>query len=278
VSGSRRSGPTREWVSFEDPVDDGRRWQIDVTFLSSHWQCIFGHGCQGVFTEKAPELAQGCCSYGAHFSDRKDRDHVVRAAKELSDDEWQFAKTARKKGIYAKCGKDEDGRTEWRTRLVDDACIFLNRPGFPTGPGCALHQHAMRTGKHHSDVKPEVCWQLPLRRVDEEQDDGTVISTLSEFGRDGWGEGGDDFAWWCTEAPEAFTGAQPVYESMGEELRKMLGDELHRQVVEYLQQRERAEPPPVLHPSEAPVRFTTKAQRAQPNGRSRRPKRARRGR
>ena len=79
-----------------------------------------------------------------------------------------------------------------------------------------------------------MCWQVPLRRIDDEQDDGTVISTLTEFGRDGWGEGGDDFAWWCTEAPEAFIGASPVYESMEVELRKMLGKKLHRQVVEYL--------------------------------------------
>jgi hypothetical protein len=187
-------GPNREWVSFDDPDEDGRRWQIDVTFLLSSWQCIFGCGCQGVLTEKAPEMVQGCCSYGAHFSDRKDRDHVVRVAKQLTDDDWEFRAQGRKKGIYAKAGKDEDGKTEWRTRLVDDACIFLNRPGFSGGPGCALHLHALRTGVHHSTVKPEVCWQLPLRRIDEEQEDGTVVSTLTEFAREGWGEGGDDFA------------------------------------------------------------------------------------
>ena len=66
---------------------------------------------------------------------------------ELTDDEWQFAKSGRKKGIYAKAGKDDDGKHEWRTRLVDDACIFLNRPGFAGGPGCALHLHAHRTGQ-----------------------------------------------------------------------------------------------------------------------------------
>ena len=64
-------GPTREWVTFDDPKEEGRRWQIDVTFLLSSWECIFGCGCQGVLTEPAPELVQGCCSYGAHFSDRR---------------------------------------------------------------------------------------------------------------------------------------------------------------------------------------------------------------
>ncbi len=269
VSASRsRSGPVREWVTFEDPEDEGRRWQIDVTFLTSHWECIFGRGCQGVLTEPAPEMVQGCWSYGAHFSNRKDRDRVVRAARELSDDEWQYARAGRAKGVYAKCGKDEEGRIEWRTRLVDDACIFLNRPGFVAGPGCALHQHAMRTGRHHSDLKPDVCWQLPLRCVDEEQEDGTVVSRLSEFGRDGWGEGGAEFAWWCTEAPEAFTGREPVYRSMGEELRKMLGSEaLYDQVVTYLAQRAGAKPPPAPHPSEASVQFTRR--RPGTNGSSR---------
>jgi hypothetical protein len=249
----------REWVTFPDPKEKGRRWQIDVTFLLSNWQCIFGQGCQGVLTERAPELELGCCSYGAHFSDRNDRDLVVRAAHDLRDDEWQFAKVGRKKGIYAKAGKDDDGVVEWRTRLVDDACIFLNRTGFGTGPGCALHVHAMRTGTHHSELKPEVCWQLPLRRLDEEQEDGSVVSTLTEFGREGWGEGGQDFAWWCTEAPAAFSGAEPVYRSMGAELRKMLGKRLHRAVVEYLDARyDDRDVPPVEHPASVPVKITRK--------------------
>ncbi len=246
-------GPTREWVSFDDPKEEGRRWQIDVTFLLSSWQCIFGSGCQGVLDQPTPELVRGCCSYGAHFSDKADRDHVVEVAKDLDADEWQFARVGEKKGIYAKVGKDEDGKPEWRTRLVDDACIFLNRPGFPAGPGCALHIHAARTGKHHSETKPEVCWQLPLRRIDEEQEDGTVISTLTEFGREGWGEGGDDFAWWCTEAPEAFTGKAPVYLELEPELRIMLGKKLHRQVKEYLETRRVAQPAPVTHPAQRPV-------------------------
>ncbi len=249
----------REWVTFPDPKEKGRRWQIDVTFLLSNWQCIFGCGCQGVLTERAPELVLGCCSYGAHFSDRDDRDRVVRVARELRDDEWQFAKVGRKKGVFKKAGKDDDGVMEWQTRIVDDACIFLNRDGFAAGAGCAIHVHGLRTGTHHSELKPEVCWQVPLRRLDEEQEDGTVISTLTEFGREGWGEGGQDFAWWCTEAPEAFTGAEPVYRSMDAELRKMLGKRLHRAVVEYLDARyEDRDLPPVAHPAAVPVKLTKK--------------------
>ena len=246
-------GPAREWVTFDDPKEEGRRWQVDVTFLLSSWSCIFGCGCQGVLEERTPELVRGCCSYGAHFSDKKDRDHVAKLAKKLDADIWQFASVGHKKGIYANIGKDEDGKTEWRTRLVDGACLFLNRPDFERGPGCALHVYAMETGQHHSDTKPEVCWQLPLRRIDEEQEDGSVISTLTEFARDGWGEGGDDFAWWCTEAPEAFTGGAPVYVDLAEELKRMLGSGLYEEVRAYLDERRASQPPPVRHPAEQPV-------------------------
>ena len=59
-----------EWLSFEDPEEE-RTWLFDVTFLLSRWTCIFGSGCEGVLTEPAPEMVQGCCSYGAHFTGRR---------------------------------------------------------------------------------------------------------------------------------------------------------------------------------------------------------------
>jgi hypothetical protein len=122
-----------------------------------------------------------------------------------------------------------------------------------------LHLHALNRGKHFSEYKPEVCWQVPLRRIDDEQDDGSVISRLTEFGRDGWGEAGEDFGWWCTEQAAAFTGAA-VYRSMSVELRKMLGKRLHKQVVAYLEQRREAAGalPPVTHPAEVPVKLSRK--------------------
>src|SRR5215831_14769357 len=64
-----------EWISFEDP-DEERTWVFDLTFLTSPWTCIFGRGCPGVLTGPAPELVQGCCSYGAHFTGNADRKRV----------------------------------------------------------------------------------------------------------------------------------------------------------------------------------------------------------
>jgi hypothetical protein len=246
------TGPTREWVTIPIAGKERRRWEVDVTFMTSSWSCLFGQGCPGVLTEPAPELVHGCCSYGAHASDKKDKRHVEKMADKLTADEWQYKDRGMQRGVWKDIGKGE-----WRTRLVDGACIFLNRPGFETGPGCALHQHAVNTGVHFSQTKPTVCWQLPLRAWDREEDDGSITQVLTEFGRDGWGEGGEEFAWWCTEAPEAFKGAEPVYKSMEAELRLMLGDGIYEELAKYLDQRLTASTSPVRHPAEFPVQFTS---------------------
>ncbi|MGH8976454.1 MAG: hypothetical protein ACRDV7_00155 [Acidimicrobiia bacterium] len=239
---------TREWITVPIPGKEKRQWQIDVTFLASSYRCIFGQGCPGVLTEPAPELVQGCCSYGAHASDKKDLRKIEKLAEQLTDDEWQFRKVGLKRGVWKAVEKDD-----WRTRLVDGACVFLNRPGFATGPGCALHQHAVNEGKHFSETKPTVCWQLPLRAIDRDEEDESMTTILTEFGRDGWGEGGEEFCWWCTEAKEAFTAAEPVYKTMESELRLMLGDDVYEQVAKYLDARFAAGSPPLPHPAEVSV-------------------------
>ena len=118
-------------------------------------------GCQGVLTGPAPEMAQGCCSYGAHFTNDEDLARVKAAAKTLTPDQWQFAAKGRRGGV-ARRGAGGVAVT----KMVEGACIFLNRPGFPGGPGCALHRAALERGPDPMDLKPDVCWQLPLRRED----------------------------------------------------------------------------------------------------------------
>ena len=227
-----------EWVSIDHP-DEERTWLFDVTFLASRWTCIYGRGCQGVLTEPAPELVHGCCSYGAHMVDEDDVRRLEAHAATLGPDEWQFAARGRKAVVKT----NKHGETI--TRLVDGACIFLNRPGFPAGPGCALHQAALARGRHPLEMKPEVCWQLPLRREDQVADDGHVASTVGQWDRRHWGAGGEEFAWWCTEAPEAFHGATPVYVEMAAELTAMAGERVYRMLAAYLE-KERGVPLP--HP------------------------------
>jgi hypothetical protein len=225
-----------EWVSFEDP-DEKRTWRFDVTFLSSRWQCIYGRGCQGTLTTRAPERAEGCCSYGAHFTDDADRQRVKAAAKTLTPEQWQFAAEARRGGTLRR-GTGNAGAT----RTVKGACIFLNRPGFPGGPGCALHRAALERGQAPMELKPDVCWQLPLRRDDTTNPDGSVISNVSQWERQHWGEGGTEFAWWCTEAPEAFGGTEPVWHSLRAELSAMTGPGVYQMLISYLEAREKSGP------------------------------------
>lgn len=231
-----------EWVSFEDPHEQ-RHWRFDVTFLVSRWQCIFGRGCQGVLTAPAPELVEGCCSYGAHFVDQDDVARVQAAARQLRPDQWQFQVRARHGGTIRR----RSGQAS-TTRLVDGACIFLNRPGFPGGPGCALHRAALEQGGRPMDLKPDVCWQLPLRRDEAADGEGHVTTTITQWDRRHWGGGGAEFHWWCTEAPEAFAGKDPVWRSMAAELIALIGPSVYLKVVAYFDGRAAAGVP-LPHPT-----------------------------
>ena len=223
---------SHEYVSFEDPKEE-RTWIFDVTFLTSNWTCIFGRGCPGVLTAPADELEQGCCSYGAHLVDENDATEVKAAAERLDDTQWQFRQVARREG--GPIHTDDDGTAT--TRIVDDACIFLNRPGFAGGAGCALHRAAIDAGERPLDWKPDVCWQLPLRRVDQTDDDGHVNSTLREWKRRDWGEGGHEFHWWCTDAPDAFVGHRPVHAELQDEIVELVGQWAYDQLVDYVARR-----------------------------------------
>ncbi|MEN3358633.1 MAG: hypothetical protein V7637_2615 [Mycobacteriales bacterium] len=221
----------REWVEFVDPADAEHLIRADLSWLCSRWTCVFGRGCHGILADRPDD---GCCSHGAFFSDTADEKRVTQAARELTPETWQYAKKA-KRGITVRDSVGDDDRRR-RTRTVDGACIFLNRPGFAGGEGCALHALALRTGRHPLETKPDVCWQLPIRREQDWVDraDGTrvLVSSVTEFDRRSWGEGGHDLHWWCTSSPDAHVGGEPLYISYGPELAALLGqpayDELAR--------------------------------------------------
>jgi hypothetical protein len=219
-----------EWLSFEDP-DEDRTWVFDVTFLMSSWTCIYGHGCQGVLTGPAEDLVQGCCSYGAHFIDDADVAAVTEAAQRLTSRQWQFRAKGKRGGFTA----TEDGART--TRIVEGACIFLNRPGFAGGAGCALHIGALEAGERPLDWKPDVCWQLPLRLEEKTDEHGHVTSFLREWKRRDWGEGGLEFHWWCTDAPDAFRGNKPVYRYLRDEIVELVGLRVYEMLVQELKSR-----------------------------------------
>lgn len=226
-------------MSFETPE---RTWLIDITFLASRWQCIWDTGCPGVHDVPTPELAHGCCSYGAHFADTADRDRVRSVATALTPEQWQHRRSV-DEAIVA----DSDEADTWTTAVVDGACVFLNRRGFAGGRGCALHRGALETQTSVIEAKPEVCWQLPLRLEHHEDENGHLVSTLRQWrGRD-WGEAGADFAWWCTEHPLAFVGSDTVADRLADEIIALVGPEIHARIVRHLTRRAGATPVP--HPA-----------------------------
>jgi hypothetical protein len=209
----------RAFVEFPDPDDADQVYRCDLTWLTSRWTCIYGRGCHGIDRNKPDD---GCCVLGAHFSDKDDEKKTKKYADLLTEETWQHAKAGLKGGVVE---KDEEGQR--KTRVVDGACIFLNREGFAGGAGCSLHQLAGRIGMDYVDVKPDVCWQLPVRRQFEHvtRTDGTEILLISigEYDRRGWGPGGHDLDWYCSGSSEAHIASEPVYVSERSTLVALMG-------------------------------------------------------
>lgn len=207
----------RHWISFDD--SDGSRWLFDATFLLSGWDCVYGRGCKGIVESETVGAVQGCCSYGAHMTDRDDRQVVVAAAARLRPDQWQNrALIAVEDDLFE---TNDDG--DEVTARIDGACVFLNGPDWPTGSGCALHFGCVEAGESSVDWKPEVCWQLPLRleELTDENDRSTYL--LRPWDTQDWGPEGESFDWWCTADRHAYHSPEPVYVHMRAELIALVG-------------------------------------------------------
>ena len=212
------SGDDREWLSFEDEGEH-RTWLFDITFLTSNWTCIYGAGCPGVLAEPAPDRQLGCCTHGAYISDGADLEHVKTQIDRLTGELWEFIDTAEDLG--GALWQDDDGW--WRTRVVDGACIYQNRPEHENGAGCAFHHLAFQSDSLPMETKPEICWQAPLRREDHETVTGHIYTMVREWERRDWGGEETDVWWWCTDESQAHVGEQPVYIQMEQELSSICG-------------------------------------------------------
>ena len=299
----------RVWVEFTDPGNPEQRFRCDLTWLTSRWTCVFGNGCKGILPGRPHD---GCCSLGAHFTEKADYRAIRDVAEQLTPQEWQFYGLAppvelappvqpappasptmhapaaeppihhvvlgglseaydlparsTAAGVVAEAAGDVSAveeaddvaesstgisaapttrlrRSDWteledgvrKTRVVKGACIFLNRPGFEGGAGCALHQYAIRQGIPTHQAKPEVCWQLPIRRTYrtvEEHDGSTYLeTTITEYDRRAWGPGGHDLAWYCSGNSEAHIGREPVFRSCRSELVELMGEAAYDELV-----------------------------------------------
>ena len=209
-------------------VDGSTVWRFDEAFLTSNWTCIWGRGCLGIAPEAAPDEMLGCCSLGAHIADDEEARRISALAETLDPDLFQFHDAARTGGLFTETGT--------ATRVVEGACVFLNRPGFSGGAGCALHLAALADDESPVDWKPIVCWQLPIRVDHHREGDGgeVEVATVRPWNRRDWGEDPEDpangvepMAWCCTEGDRAFVGDRPVVESLAEELDALVGTEVY---------------------------------------------------
>ncbi len=243
----------RAYVEFVNPADESEVMRCDLTWLTSSYMCIFGKGCQGIYAD-APDM--GCCTLGAHFADKDDEKRVAAYVDMLDDELWQQkpqGRAVRKKDWIE---LDEDGERKTRTTVLDgqQACVFQNRPGFKNGTGCALHALAYVLGKNPVETKPDVCWQLPIRRTFRtvERQDGTSYTEVSigEYDRRGWGPGGHDLDWYCSGNTEAHVAPEPVYLTHEAELTELMGKPAYDELVRHCDAHVRSRSALALHPAD----------------------------
>ncbi|MEY2583446.1 MAG: hypothetical protein QOE09_3295 [Ilumatobacteraceae bacterium] len=204
----------------EEIADGDVTWRFDREFLTSNWTCIWGRGCKGILDVPAEHLNQGCCSIGAELGDAEEAMTISALAATLDPDLFQHRDAVDDDDVFSDA-------TRTNTKVVDGACIFLNRPGFEGGEGCALHLAALRADESPTGWKPSVCWQLPVKVEWELLAEGTEIATVRGWERRDWGEVGDTMHWCCTEGPEAYVGDRPVVESLSDELIALVGEDVY---------------------------------------------------
>jgi hypothetical protein len=217
---------TTEFIEILAPE---RTWRFDARFFRSSWRCIYGGGCRGLHQTQDAARADGCCTEGAALTDAEDFMIVSKAVAQLDPAKWQHAAAAKRTGWFKQLPNGVVG-----TRVVDSACIFLNRPGFVTGAGCALHFASLERGERPIDGKPNICWQFPLRRTDSTDARGNAVSTIHPWVASDWKAAGGVREWFCTSAdraPEAFTAPDPVWRTLADELTEIVGPLVYQQLV-----------------------------------------------
>lgn len=242
----------RAFVEFENPDDDSEIIRADLTWLTSAYTCIFGNGCAGIYAD-SPDT--GCCTLGAHFSDREDEARTAEFVAQLEPRHWQFhpgRKVRRKDWVEV----DEDGERKTLAHEVDgqSGCIFHNRADFATGAGCALHGLALEQGRNPLETKPDVCWQLPIRRTFRtvERQDGTEYTevTITEYDRRGWGPGGHDLDWYCSGNTEAHVAPEPLFVTNRAELVALIGEAAYAELERHCEVHVRSRSLLALHPAD----------------------------
>ena len=243
----------RAYVEFVDPADPEQVMRCDLTWLTSSYMCIFGQGCQGIY-ESAPDV--GCCTLGAHFSDKADQKRVATyvAAAHRGD----LAVPPRPQGAPQRLGRRPTTRARPRpapTRSTGRApACSPTATTSPPAPAAPCTGSRSQQGRNPLETKPDVCWQLPIRRTfrNVERQDGTTYTEVSigEYDRRGWGAGGHDLDWYCSGNTEAHVAAEPVYVTHEPELTELMGRPAYDELVRHCEAHVRSRSALALHPAD----------------------------
>jgi hypothetical protein len=92
------AGPV-EWLTFPAPDDPQHQFRVNVSFLLSNYECIFGRGCPGLLNRGIhPDVA--CCERGVTFIDDEDFAHVADMVDELAAEDCDNIAHVRRRGWY----------------------------------------------------------------------------------------------------------------------------------------------------------------------------------
>jgi len=245
--------------TFIDVRHDGTVYRLDVGWLLSNYNCIYGRGCKSAFPGHTQPV-HGCCTIGAHYQSEDDvqntRDVLARLDPSyftngdliygpdgvahdknwlttLVDDICEDMKWYQKLWYKFRHRKDE---VEMKTKVAGKACIFANDDDSPAGGGCGFHHAAIAHGEDYQPWKPLVCSWVPMYMIelDENQElqlDEPVIVVTRYENRYWSNDGDEEFSdWWCMDAEEAYSASKPVYVTMEKEIRLMLGDAVYEKI------------------------------------------------
>lgn len=245
----------RAFVEFVNPDDADEVLRCDLTWLTSSYTCIFGSGCKGIYAD-SPDT--GCCTLGAHFADEDDEVRVAGFVAQLTPELWQLHPGGKvKKKHWVEVDEDDERKTLAVEVDGQRGCVFANRPGFAGGQGCALHALALAQGRNPLETKPDVCWQLPIRRTFRtvERQDGTSYTetSIGEYDRRGWGPGGHDLDWYCSGNTEAHVAVEPLYVTNEPELVALMGRAAYDELVRHCEAHVRSRSALALHPADRPL-------------------------
>ena len=156
--------------------DEERTWVFDVTFLTQQLgRASSATGCHGVLTGPAPELVQGCCSYGAHFTGQAGR---------RAGSSWRPRRSPRRSGS-SQAGPRAGGRSRptrtarssagWSTARASSS----TGPDFPGGPAarCTAPRSSAASGR--STGSPTSAGSCRCAATTHTDDDGHVMSTIA---------------------------------------------------------------------------------------------------